>query len=452
MAKIFDSPLLPKDFCHLFQQWVEETCPSAMHPMISWQSQQFFSLMDSDLWKSLWDTPWNYEQGLQKFLQDCEPFIFSRPEGFVVGENLACTPGSVIQRHPLYELIAYHPTRPRVRQRPLLIVPPWINKYYVLDLQRHNSLVSWLVRQGHSVFMLSWAHPGDKSMEHVGIEDYVQAITGAISCLQRQGLGDKVNAAGYCLGGNVLSLCALRYPHLFSSCTYLSTAFHHQGLKNLSLWLQPPFFQGLRSWTQPKGYMDGRWVASAFQWLRSKDMVWKPGIRRYFQGKETPKIDFLYWNSDYVHIPQKAFFDVVTKFFQSSPLTSGQGLEIQGQWCHWRENTIDSFIVAAEHDHIVHWSSSYAGVEANESHTQFVLCEGGHVAGIINPPEGKKYSYIPWSDKGKQTQRPGSWWTYWARWLAARSGAWQGPKELPCLGPAPGTYVKNPVENYSATS
>lgn len=391
-------------------------------------------------------------QGVQCFFQDMHNQFLHQPQGFKVGDNLATTPGKVVYKTPLFELIAYQPINSKVYTTPLLLIPPWINKFYIFDMQSHNSMVQWILRKGFSLFVISWAHPQIHTMNQVTFWDYLIALKEALACIKNLTQSPQSHALGYCLGGNLLSFYSVWRPNDLVTSTYMATLFDGTIQGNLELFTHPLGHTLTKPAIKHQGYLDGRYISYIFQCLKPKEMIWNTLFKHYIQGQPFPSIDFLYWNGDYVHVPAPVHFFVVERLFGSNAFLSSSGISGLNHTFSWKNNTVPSCIIAAEQDHIVPWHASYAGAWSNKDYASFILTMGGHVAGMINPPKAKKYLCFdqgtlhetPESWKEEARKKVGSWWPRWMTWLSPYAGRPLHPhaySSYPCLDHAPGSYA-----------
>jgi polyhydroxyalkanoate synthase len=400
-------------------------------------------------------------QGLENLVRDIEQnagdlgVTLADTSAFEVGRNLATTPGAVVYRNRLMELIQYAPATERVHATPLVIFPPWINKFYILDLKPQNSLVKWIVEQGFTLFVVSWKNP-DASYAETGLDDYIRdGFIRALAEVRRITGETQVNAVGYCIAGTTL---ALTLAHLHKagdrsvkSATFFTTLTDFADRGEFEAFLSDDFVDGIERQVAADGILDRRFMARTFSFLRSNDLIWQPAIRSYMLGEAPPAFDLLYWNGDSTHLPARMSMDYLRGLCQRNDFVHG-AFKVFGQPVRLADVTLPVCAVACETDHIAAWTSSFAGIRAMGSKDKtFILSESGHIAGIVNPPSKGKYGH--WTNDGPMStaedwlagavKHPGSWWPRWAAWLAARSGrkvAARAP-EAP-LAPAPGTYVK----------
>lgn len=379
---------------------------------------------------------------------------------FQPGRNLATTPGKVVHRNRLIELIQYQPAAGPVHAVPLLISPPWINKYYILDLQPKNSMVRHLVEQGFTVFVISWKNP-DSSMDGVGFEDYmdlgpleaadvVRAITGAQS----------VNVMGYCIGGTLLAITlawlAAQGDTRFNSATFMVSLQDFSHVGDTAVFMGEPTVDFIEQQMMERGYLDSREMGNMFNLLRSNDLIWSNVVNNYLMGNKAPAFDLLYWNSDGTRMTRAAHSWYLRNTYVENNLIEPGRVTLKGVPIDLRNIRQDVYAVGAEKDHIVPWDAAWRVTRLLEGSTvRYVLASSGHIAGIINPPGGKGTYWTgnagepaptagEW--RAKASAHSGSWWTDWTAWLAERSGKKGKPPGMgnaahPPLADAPGTYV-----------
>ncbi|HET9350568.1 MAG TPA: alpha/beta fold hydrolase, partial [Burkholderiales bacterium] len=373
------------------------------------------------------------------------------------------TPGSVVLRNRLIELIQYAPTTPQVHPEPVLIVPAWIMKYYVLDLSPENSLVTYLVDRGHTVFMISWKNPGPSDRD-LSMDDYLElGVMQALEAIGRIVPGRKVHLAGYCLGGTLSAIAAALMARSrdepLASLTLLAAQVDFAEAGELMLFIDNSQVSLLEDMMRAQGYLDTRQMAGAFQLLRSNDLVWSRRVREYLLGKRAPLSDLMAWNSDTTRMPYRMHAGYLRHLFLDNDLSAGR-YEARGRRVALTDIKVPLFAVGTVRDHVAPWRSVYKAGLYTDSDVTFVLASGGHNAGIISEPghEGRSYQigsrrhdepYIDPDAWAEQAARhAGSWWPEWHRWLAERSAP---PGSAPRMGnaeaglapiaPAPGRYV-----------
>lgn len=404
-------------------------------------------------------------QGIQNYLDDMkrnkgmQNIRMTDLSAFELGKNIACTPGSVIFQNDLFQLIQYTPTTQKVAQKPLLVVPPWINKYYILDLQAHNSWVKWVVDQGFTVFMISWVNP-DKQHKHLAFDDYMkQGVVEATNAIEQHTGEQAINAVGYCLGGTLLG-CTLAYmkakgDQRIQSATFFTTLLDFSDPGELGCFISEQQLDILEQQMAHEGVLDGRSLALAYNMLRENELHWSYHVNNYLLGKEPPVFDLLYWNSDATNLPANMHRFYLRNMYQENRLKDPGGITLDGTAIDIIKIDIPSYFLSAQKDHIALWKSTYLGAQQLSGDVEFVLSGSGHVAGVINPPENQKYSYFThpeisssadnWLSAAQETE--GSWWEHWRDWLKQHSGDSVAARaindgKLPALEPAPGEYVK----------
>jgi polyhydroxyalkanoate synthase len=378
---------------------------------------------------------------------------------FELGENIATSEGEVVYRNRMMELIQYSPTTDTVCETPIVLFPPWINKFYILDLKAQNSLIKWVVEQGYTLFVVSWINP-DESYADVGMEDYVQdGFLTAFDVVKKICDVKQVNAVGYCIAGTTLSLTLSllkqRGDTSVKSATFFTalTDFGDQG--EFTPFLQNDFIDGIEAEVTEVGLLRSYIMARTFSFLRSNDLVYAPAIRSYMMGQTPPAFDLLYWNGDGANLPAKMAVQYLRGLCQRNEF-AGDGFELLGHTLRLSEVDVPLMSITCETDHIAAWKACYQGVQQMGSRSKsFIVSQSGHIAGIINPPSKKKYGHYTnanlnqnadeWFEGAKFNE--GSWWPRWQTWLKKRSGKQvqarqPGDSDHPPLAPAPGTYVK----------
>ena len=379
---------------------------------------------------------------------------------FKVGENLATTPGQVVFRNDLIELLHYTPTQKTVHQRPLLIVPPCINKFYILDLKPENSFVAHAVAEGFDVYLVSWRNVPEE-LKTLTWEDYLeQGVLTAIDEVRDHAQVETINALGFCVGGTILS-CALavlaargELDDFVESATYLTTLLDFDEPGDIKAYLGESTYQ-LRVQTLgedgTQGLMKGSELAQSFASLRANDLIWNYVVNNYLKGQNPPAFDLLYWNGDSTNLPGPMYLYYLRNFYLDNKLIEPDALEMMGEPIDVSAVDIATYVYCSREDHIVPWKSAYMSAELWGGDVEFVLGASGHIAGVVNPPGPKKRSYWSgswpaaspeeWDSLAKET--PGSWWPHWFAWLGARSGKRVAAKKQTKskLGAAPGTYV-----------
>ncbi|WP_412776515.1 PHA/PHB synthase family protein [Thalassospira lucentensis] len=407
----------------------------------------------------------NLLKGLQNLLGDLErgkgklQIRMTDLDAFKIGENVATSEGSVVGRTPLMELQQYTPSTNKVAKRPLMIVPPWINKYYILDLRPENSFIKWAVDQGHTVFVLSWVNP-DSELAEKSFEDYAKdGVLAALDMIEKATGESDVNAIGYCLGGTLLS-STLAYmaktgDDRIKSATFFTTLMDFEKSGELSVFVDDEQIKSLENKMSKEGYLDGRDMSMSFNMLRANDLIWSFVVNNYMLGKDPFPFDLLYWNSDSTRMPKAMHSFYMRNMYNKNLLREPGGISILGEQIDLRDIKIPVYFLSTREDHIAPWQATYAGTQLMSGQVKFVLSASGHIAGVVNPPAAKKYCYWTYNRTpenpedwiAKAAQHDGSWWTDWQNWISRRSGGKidarkPGDGKLKVLGPAPGDYVK----------
>lgn len=378
---------------------------------------------------------------------------------FELGGNIATTPGDVIYRNRMMELIQYKPVTDTVHEIPIVLFPPWINKFYILDLKAQNSLIKWVTEQGYTLFVVSWVNP-DASFADVGMEDYIQeGFLAAIEKAKEVCKADQVNAVGYCIAGTTLSLTLSllkqRGDKSVKSATFFTTLtdFGNQG--EFTPFLQDDFVDGIEAQVEQEGLLRSWVIARTMSFLRSKDLVYGPAVKSYMMGETPPAFDLLYWNGDGANLPGRMAIQYLRGLCQNNEF-AGDGYELMGHKLQIKDVDVPLMAITCETDHIARWKDCYRGVQQMGSRSKsFIVSQSGHIAGIVNPPSKMKYGHYTNDDlqgdseawmEGAQYHE-GSWWPRWNDWLKKRSGKQVPAREagdsgFPSLMPAPGSYVK----------
>ena len=385
-------------------------------------------------------------------------------QAFEVGRNLAVTPGTVVLENEVMQLIQYAPATTKVHEYPLLIVPPFINKYYILDLQPENSFVRFCVEQGFTTFIVSWRNTPPE-LGHLGWDDYIrEGVSEPLEAIKAISGAAKVNALGFCVGGTLLScaaaVMAAKNDDLVCSLTLLATMLDFSETGDISVYVDRDFVERSERDFQEPGLMPGSRLATTFATLRANDLVWHFVINNYLKGRQPRAFDLLYWNADGSNLPGRLYAYYLRNMYLENNLRIPGRLEACDVPLDLGAVVIPSYIVATREDHIVPWKSAYASVGLLSGRTEFVLAASGHVAGIVNPASKNRRHF--WINPSKHvdaeawlagaTQQSGSWWTHWADWLRDRSGtlrpapAGTGNLQYPALEEAPGRYVKEKAQ------
>ena len=406
----------------------------------------------------------NLLRGLENLLADLErgngrlAITMTDMKAFRLGENIATTPGKIVYQNELMQLIQYTPSTRDVRRRPLLIVPPWINKFYVLDLQPKNSLIKWVVNQGHTVFVISWVNPDEKLAEK-GFENYM--IEGPLAALEaiETATGERsVNAIGYCLGGTLLAstlaYLAAKGDDRIASATYFATLVDFTEVGDMAVFIDEQQLASLERRMRERGYLDARDMAAAFNMLRANDLIWSFVVSNYLLGKEQMPVDLFFWNSDSTRMPAAMHSFYLRKMYQQNLLAKPGGITLADTPIDLSKVRTPTFILATREDHIAPWKSTYAATRLYSGPIKFVLSDAGHMAGVISPP-GTKYGHwandnlpiIPDEWFAGATPNRGSWWPLWDEWVTQLDAGHvparePGIGELAPIEDAPGSYVR----------
>lgn len=407
----------------------------------------------------------NLVRGLDHFLGDLEKgagrlrISMTDTAAFRLGENIAATPGKVVARNDLMELIQYEPLTADVAKRPLLVVPPWINKYYVLDLQPKNSFLRWAAEQGQTVFIISWVNP-DGSLAGKGFDDYMhEGPLAAMDAIAKATGETEINLVGYCIGGTLAASTAAwlaaKKDSRLASLTLLTTMLDFADAGELAVFIDEEQLARLDAYMDRKGYLDGHQMARVFNLMRDNDLIWSFVVNNYLLGREPPPFDLLYWNADSTRMPAMMHKFYLRKMYLENKLIEPGALTLAGVPLDLGRIRIPTYVLATREDHIAPWKSVYAATRALGGPVRFALAASGHIAGVINPPAANKYGFwlnpktpeTPEAWLAGATSREGSWWTDWMRWLGDFAGGRcparvPGEDGLKALGPAPGAYVK----------
>lgn len=417
----------------------------------------------------------NLFKGMAQLQQDIDAsndilnIAMTGKQAFTPGKDVAATPGQVVFTNELFELIRYSPQTETVLQTPLLLVPPFINKYYILDLSAKNSMVDWLVKQGHSVFLISWRNPG-KSQQHLCIDDYVlEGVNRAIDAVLSISGQSQCNAAGYCIGGTLLAMtqayhAAKRMKPRIKSASFFTTLLDFSQPGELGAYINDTLIQALTVQNNERGYFDGRSLSATFSLLRENSLYWHYYIKHYLKGESPVDFDLLFWNSDSTNVAAQVHNFLLRQLYLDNQLVNKRGIKIGGVYLDLAKISQPSCFVSTRDDHIALWQGTLRGAMQLGGEKTFILGESGHIAGIINPPAQQKYGFwqgsaLPAGDDsndselqaeqwlGQACHQSGSWWPSWHQWLCGHS-----PKkrvkppadnhgQYPNQRPAPGQYV-----------
>jgi polyhydroxyalkanoate synthase subunit PhaC len=440
------------------QQWVDASSPS-----------NYLALNPEAQRKALDTKGESIVQGLQHLWQDVQQGHMSQTDEsvFEVGRNVATTEGSVVFENELFQLIEYKPLTAKVYERPVLFVPPCINKYYIMDLQPENSLIRYTVEQGHRLFVLSWRN-ADDSMAEFTWDQYIEdAAIKAIGLVKEIGGSDKINTLGFCVGGTILatalSVLAARGERPAASMTLLTTLLDFSNTGVLDLFIDESMVQMREMTIGPNsptggGLLKGQELATTFSFLRPNDLVWNYVVGNYLKGETPPPFDLLYWNSDSTNLPGPMYCWYLRNTYLENNLVKPGKVTVCGEKIDLSAINLPSYVYASREDHIVPWDGAYANTRALKGPVRFMLGASGHIAGVINPPaKGKRSHWVgsgtslpaeaqDWLDKAKE--HPGSWWTDWSQWLKGHAGKQIAAPKVPgnrkykAIEAAPGRYVK----------
>jgi polyhydroxyalkanoate synthase len=407
----------------------------------------------------------NLLKGLNNLLSDLErgkgklSIKMTDMEAFRLGENIGVSPGKVVYQNDLMQLVQYEPVTENALKRPLLIIPPWINKFYILDLRPKNSFVRWAIAQGHTVFVVSWVNP-DERLAEKGFDDYMKE--GPLAALDaiEQATGERdANAIGYCLGGTLLAstlaYMAAKNDDRIKSATFFVTMMDFQEAGELGVFIDEEQLKGLEEKMNKRGYLEGSEMATTFNMLRANDLIWSFVVNNYLLGNEPFPFDLLYWNSDSTRMPARMHSFYLRQMYQDNLLVEQGGITLDGLPIDLRKIKTPAYFLSTREDHIAPWKSTYRGTQLLGGPKRFVLAASGHIAGVVNPPDGGKYSH--WINRDLPpdpeawfhgaTEIAGSWWPDWQRWVTALGKAQvparhPGEGVLPPIEDAPGSYVQ----------
>jgi polyhydroxyalkanoate synthase len=387
-------------------------------------------------------------------------------QAFKIGENIALTPGKVVFQNELMQLIQYAPATEQVYGTPLLIIPPWINKYYILDLREKNSFVKWAVEQGHTVFVVSWVNP-DSRFAHKTFEDYLNdGPLAALEAVEGATGEHEVNVIGFCLGGTLLAT-ALGYlrakrDQRVKSATFFATLIDFERPGELEVFVDEEQVDALEKRMEQRGYLEGSEMATTFHMLRANDLIWSFVVNNYLLGRDPFPFDLLYWNSDSTRMPAAMHSYYLRNMYVRNLLPKPGGITLNDTPIDLTKVDIPIYFISTIEDHIAPWKSTYAGARLLKAPVRFVLGGSGHIAGIINPPSANKYGYwtnealadVPEAWLKDAVHHPGSWWVDWSKWIAERGGEnvparVPGAGKLKVIEDAPGSYVAMRAESKS---
>ena len=404
----------------------------------------------------------NLLKGLDHMLEDLHAgrIRMTDETAFEVGRNVAVTPGKVVFENRLFQLIQYAPTTETVYATPLLIFPPWINKFYILDLTPEKSFIRWAVAQGLTVFMVSWKN-ADASLADVTLDNYVGEgmITAIAKALEATG-AERTHVIGYCVAGTTLAatlafLTARGQGHMIATATYFTAQVDFADAGDLKVFVDDEQIAGIAKLSEGKGFLPGRALASTFNMLRSNDLIWNYVVNNYMLGKDYLPFDLLYWNGDATNVPAKWHKAYLEDLYRDNKLATPGGISVAGVPIDLKTVSVPSYVQGGREDHIAPARSAYRITQLLSGPMRYVLAGSGHIAGVVNPPEQHKYQY--WTNDtlpptfdafvAGATEHKGSWWPDWIAWLAPQSGE-KVPARVPGDGPlaviedAPGRYVR----------
>lgn len=412
----------------------------------------------------------NLVNGLNNLLEDLErgdgklAIRMTDMEAFEIGKNVATAKGKVIYRNDLIELIQFDPLTDKVLQTPLLIVPPWINKFYILDLRPENSFIRWATAQGHTVFVISWVNP-DAKLARKTYDDYM--LEGPLAAMDaiEQATGERaINIIGYCLGGTLTAATLAwmtlqkgeKWKDRVTSATFFTTMVDFAEAGDLSVFVDETQLANMEAKMNERGYLEGSEMATTFNMLRANDLIWSFVVNNYLLGKDPFPFDLLFWNSDSTRMPAAMHAFYLRNMYLENKLATPGGITLAGTPIDLTRVDVPAYMISTREDHIAPWKATYAATQMYKGPIRFVLSASGHIAGVINPPSANKYCYWTnaqtpkdpdaWFDKAKQHE--GSWWPDWDAWVKKQSGKKTVPARVPgdgklaALDDAPGTYVK----------
>ncbi len=467
----------------------QDVLPEKQHARMQFYTQQWlnasaptnFAATNPLVWKEITRTGGdNILQGMKQFLEDLRHST-QKDQGyylpstcddaaFVLGKTVATTKGKVIFRNHLVEVIQYAPATSTVHAKPLLIVSPWINKYYILDLTPEKSLIKWLVERGYTVCVTSWVNPTAKHAD-VRFEDYMaDGVLPAMEAVLHASKTKQLNVMGYCIGGTILA-CTLAWLSAASkgpgtvsidhirSATYITTLIDFGATGDLGSFVDVGLLDAFEERIAKKGVLPGKDMALVFRLLRANDLIWSFVVNNYLMGKQPFPFDILYWNNDVTDLPAKMYQEYITMFYQENALIQPQKITMKGKPLDIGNITTPSYFLAALEDHIVPWQSAYASSQYMKQAPCFVLTESGHVSGVVNPPAKKRYGYWEGSVAGEEAEQwfasamhheASSWWEHWDRWMVQNGHTGQSVKARQPVAlrgaehvDAPGLYVRS---------
>ncbi|HET9671029.1 MAG TPA: class I poly(R)-hydroxyalkanoic acid synthase [Casimicrobiaceae bacterium] len=407
----------------------------------------------------------NLVRGLHNLLDDIERgqgklrISMTDPKAFELGVNIATTPGKVVFQNDLMQLLQYEPATKKVRERPLLIIPPWINKYYILDLREKNSFIRYCVDEGMTVFVISWVNP-DAKLANKDFEDYLlEGPLAALDAIEKATGERDANVVGYCLGGTLLAATlgylAAKKQNRIASATFMTALIDFTAAGELEVFIDEAQVASLEKKMQERGFLEGSEMADTFNMLRANDLIWSFVINNYLLGRDPFPFDLLHWNCDSTRMPAKMHSFYLRNMYMGNKLREPGGVTLAGVPIDLSKVAVPSYFVSAMEDHIAPWKTTYAGTGLVKGKSRFVLSGSGHIAGMVNPPAAKKYGYWTNDKPAKNaedwlatsTQHEGSWWTDWRAWMEPYLGPEvaarvPGKGKLPVIEAAPGSYAR----------
>jgi len=431
----------------------------------AWSPSNFVATNPKVLRETLDSGGENLVRGLEHLVEDLQrgrgrlSIAMTDERAFRLGENVAATPGQVIFQNDLMQLIQYAPTTAEVQRRPLLIIPPWINKFYILDLKPQNSFIKWAVDQGHTLFVISWVNP-DERLARKSFDDYMlEGPLAALDAIGRATGEREANVIGYCIGGTLLA-CTLawmakRGDRRVASATFFTALTDFAEAGELKVFIDDEQIRLLEAHVAKKGFLEGRHMATVFNLLRANDLIWSFVVNNYLLGREPLPFDLLYWNADSTRMPAAMHSFYLRNMYLENRLVQPGGVALAGEALDLRAIELPIYQLSTESDHIAPWRSTYALSQLVRGPYRFVLSGSGHIAGVINPPAANKYYYLtnaanpPTSEEwlAGAARHNGSWWTDWAAWVAQQGGGLVPAREpgagaLAAIEEAPGSYVR----------
>ncbi|MDJ0926248.1 MAG: class I poly(R)-hydroxyalkanoic acid synthase [Gammaproteobacteria bacterium] len=408
----------------------------------------------------------NLLRGLENFKRDVEKgggsleISMTDPEAFVLGENIATTPGKVVFQNDLFQLIQYEAVTEQVHKRPLLIVPPWINKYYILDLAPKNSFIKWAVERGYTVFVMSWVNP-DSDLAEKPFEAYMtEGILTAVDAVKKATGVKSMTAIGYCIGGTLLAatlaVMAARQDKSIRAATFFTAQVDFSEPGDLQIFVDDKQVENVERLSADKGYLDSKYMFQTFNMLRSNDLIWSFYVNNYLLGRDPMPFDLLFWNADSTRMPRACHLYYLREMYMNNNLVKPNALKLDGTPVDLRKVEIPIYLQASKEDHIAPYPSVFKAMQHFAGPVRFMLSGSGHTAGVINPPAKQKYQF--WINEAQPRdldawldgadEHPGSWWPDWDAWLSEHSGKMvparvPGDGELDVIENAPGSYVAN---------